>query len=159
MSLILVFKISVFGQKVVVRWFLWWRISHFITELQRCCSTLDRMWFVATCVIKHHCDWTNRESPNHLGGKKIQKTSQLMPWNAPTRTNIIQSCQLFKTPDFVGGDQNYYFLREKLDVWRECVWKHAKAYVTWRNRACWQLCMNHMISIKIPVKVGGGTRA
>ena len=37
-------------------------------------------------------------------------------------------------------DQNQiFFWREKLDVWRESVWKHAKACVTQRSRESWQL--------------------
>ena len=34
----------------------------------------------------------------------------------------------------------FFFCRDKLDVWRESVWKHAKACVTRRNRESWQLC-------------------
>ena len=38
------------------------------------------------------------------------------------------------------SDQNLiFFCREKLYVWRESVWKHAKACVTQRNRESWQL--------------------
>ena len=40
----------------------------------------------------------------------------------------------------------FFFLREKLDVWRECVWKHAKVCVTRRNRESWQLCILYIFS-------------
>ena len=42
-----------------------------------------------------------------------------------------------------------FFWREKLAVWRESVWKHAKARVTRRNRESWQLWHGDGYNIKL----------
>ena len=54
-----------------------------------------------------------------------------------------------KRNEHVSDQNQIFFWREKLDVWRESVWKHAKACVTRQNRESWQLWHGDGYNIKL----------
>ena len=73
--------------------------------------------------------WRDMALLNRMSTQRIGRQWRHLPSEF---VNLKEQTSLSPRSDF--------FLREKLDVWRECVWKQAKGCVTRLKRESWQLC-------------------